>query len=345
VIPTYNVEKYVEKTLESLLGQTRKNFEILVIDDNSTDDTVRTIENVLTTQTLIPWTLVRNQTNLGPGASRNLGIEKARGEYLIFLDGDDQVEPMLVELLEEWREGFQGGKEIDIFLWKYMELTADGTKIPPKVPFNGVTSNILTNNIEILKAMLIERTFHVWTTSFAVRRSLVEEKKLRFPEHCRKGEDLTFIIKMLAQARIFCFLDIALSYYVQRGTSVSRIFSTSDLIVYKCLTDACELVLHETKDKELFKACKELAFFRFLNYFEALSLKHRDAAKWSTFTSKLRSECNVDMEIEELVNLVHKQISQHGKLVSKRTCNEIIKLTLFRLSPRIYRFLYRLRFL
>lgn len=345
MIPTYNVEKYVEKTLESLLEQTRKNFEILVIDDNSTDDTVRTVESVLATQSLIPWTLVRNRTNLGPGASRNLGIEKARGEYLVFLDGDDQVESTLVEALEEWREGFQGGKEIDIFLWKYMELTADGTKIPPKVPSGGVTSNILTNNIEVLKAMLIKRTLHVWTTSFAVRRSLVEERKLRFPQHCRKGEDLTFILKMLTQARTFCFLDVVLSYYVQRGTSISKTFSASDLVVYKCLMDSCELVLHETKNEELFKACKEFAFFRFLNYFEALTVKHRDVARWSTFISKLRSECNVDMEIEELVNLVHKQISQHGKLVSKRTIREIIKLTLFRLAPRVYRFLYRLRFL
>ncbi|ODN30532.1 glycosyltransferase family 2 protein [Fervidobacterium thailandense] len=343
IIPTYNVAGYVEKTIESLLKQTSKNFEVVLIDDNSTDDTVHVVEQILTNQNEIQWTLLRNSANSGPGASRNLGIEQARGDYLIFLDGDDRVESTLVERLESAKRDFKVEKDIDVFVWKYVELSADGTQNIPRSPFTGVVPNVVTSGTKILQAMLIERCFHIWTTSFAVNRKLVSEKRLRFPEECRKGEDLTFILQVLANARYVLFLDSVLSYYLQRKTSISRTFSAKDLQVYNCLIQACGALLNATDDNKLFGACEEFAFYRFLNYFEALTVKWKDAWNWSTFVSKLDSEFGIGGEVEKLINSVHHRISRRKKLISKRCLSERVKFALFKLSPRFYWFLYRLK--
>jgi len=92
VIPTYNYGKYIEKAIDSVLAQTYKDFEIIVVDDGSTDNTREIIETKYEDKVRYFY-----QENKGAPAARNRGIEKSKGEYLVFLDADDYLAPSSLE--------------------------------------------------------------------------------------------------------------------------------------------------------------------------------------------------------------------------------------------------------
>jgi len=89
VIPVYNREKYVQSAVDSILSQTFSDFELLVIDDGSTDGSIAVVQSYSDPRIRF----VRNNTNLGVSATRDKGIQLARGEYLAFLDSDDCAYP------------------------------------------------------------------------------------------------------------------------------------------------------------------------------------------------------------------------------------------------------------
>ncbi len=91
VIPTYNYGRYLSETIESVLSQTYKNIELIVIDDGSTDETREVVQRFL--QVHYFW-----QPNQGTGKARNKGAAVSKGPYIIFLDGDDKLHPQYVEL-------------------------------------------------------------------------------------------------------------------------------------------------------------------------------------------------------------------------------------------------------
>ena len=98
IIPVYNVEKYIEDCLNSILVQTLKDFEIICIDDCSTDNSLQIIETYTHKDKRIK--ILKNKKNEGPSYTRNIGIEMAQGEYIYFLDSDDMIEKnALQELL------------------------------------------------------------------------------------------------------------------------------------------------------------------------------------------------------------------------------------------------------
>ena len=96
ILPTYNVEKYLRKCLESVVSQTYKNIEIIIVIDGSTDNSLIIAKEFEKKDNRI---VVIQQNNSGSGPARNNGLDNAHGEYIIFIDPDDWVENNLVETL------------------------------------------------------------------------------------------------------------------------------------------------------------------------------------------------------------------------------------------------------
>lgn len=95
VVPFYNVEPYIDKCLDSIRNQTFTDFEVLCVDDRGRDGSLAVVEKYVR---LDPrFKLIRQEENRGPGAARNLGMRAAGGKYIAFVDGDDWVEPELLE--------------------------------------------------------------------------------------------------------------------------------------------------------------------------------------------------------------------------------------------------------
>lgn len=96
ITPMYNSEKFILKTIESVINQTYSNWELLLIDDGSTDNTIQIVEDFKQKYTNIK--LLQNPTNLGAAQSRNKGILEAKGDYIAFLDADDLWKPNKLDL-------------------------------------------------------------------------------------------------------------------------------------------------------------------------------------------------------------------------------------------------------
>ncbi|MCZ0703684.1 teichuronic acid biosynthesis glycosyltransferase TuaG [Natronobacillus azotifigens] len=91
ITPTYNAQRFISNTVTSVINQSYSNWEMILIDDHSSDDTVKTIEEYLQKDQRIR--LIKNNKNMGAGYARNIGLENARGRYIAFLDSDDQWLP------------------------------------------------------------------------------------------------------------------------------------------------------------------------------------------------------------------------------------------------------------
>ena len=99
ILPVYNVEKYVENSLRSVIGQTYPDIECLIIDDCGTDRSMDVVENVLAHSNLAgkKIRILRHEKNRGLSAARNTGLDYAEGTYIFFLDSDDSIRPNCIE--------------------------------------------------------------------------------------------------------------------------------------------------------------------------------------------------------------------------------------------------------
>ncbi len=93
IVPVYNGEKTIEKCINSILNQTYRNIEVIIIDDGSTDNTYEICKNMQNKDNRIQ--LIK-QNNKGPSLARNVGIEYAQGKYIQFVDADDWLEPSII---------------------------------------------------------------------------------------------------------------------------------------------------------------------------------------------------------------------------------------------------------
>ena len=99
IVPIYNVEKYIGSLVNSLLKQTNKNFEVIFIDDGSTDESMQILKEIMAgSEQEFSFKLLQ-QVNQGLSSARNIGILNATGEYIFFLDSDDEIESNFVETI------------------------------------------------------------------------------------------------------------------------------------------------------------------------------------------------------------------------------------------------------
>ena len=107
IIAMYNVERYIKICINSILNQTFQDFEVIVVDDCSTDNSYKICTELYGNNKKIR--LLRHEKNQGPSAARNLGMENARGEYIWFIDSDDAIIPNALEKLHQVTQAEKGG--------------------------------------------------------------------------------------------------------------------------------------------------------------------------------------------------------------------------------------------
>lgn len=179
VIPLYNKEQSIASTLQTVLKQTYQDFEIVIVNDGSTDHSVEEVAKVHDNRIRLI-----HQNNAGVSAARNRGIEEAKGEYIAFLDADDEWKP---EYLETQHELTQKYPECNVFVCNYEFKNAQGKVTPTiirKLPFTG-ENGILSNYFEVASCS------HPPICSISI---MVKKKAIQsiggFPVSIKSGEDL-----------------------------------------------------------------------------------------------------------------------------------------------------------
>lgn len=125
IVPVYNVEKYLPKCLESVMNQTYKSIEIVCVNDGSPDGSEKIISDYMKSDSRI---VLINQENQGLSGARNTGIENAKGEYVIFLDSDDWIDPETVQTaVDELRK-----EDAQLVMWSYVREFPD-VSVPKNV--------------------------------------------------------------------------------------------------------------------------------------------------------------------------------------------------------------------
>ena len=107
IVPMYNAEKYIRICVNSILMQTFQDFELIIVDDCSTDNSYKICNELYGNNEKVR--LFRHEKNQGPGVARNLGIENSRGEYIFFIDSDDAIIPNALEKLHKATQTARGG--------------------------------------------------------------------------------------------------------------------------------------------------------------------------------------------------------------------------------------------
>lgn len=209
VVAVYNIEKYIEKCIRSVIAQTWKNIEILLIDDGSTDSSGNICDSYAKTDDRIR---VIHKVNGGISDVRNVGLEKATGSYLMYVDGDDYIAPNYVEKAVKCAEHYKA----EVVIFDYQEIEeATGRRECWKMDAPRETK--LT--IEEYPALLIMTPS---PCNKIYRISLWRRCGLRYPVG-RVYEDLTITPQLLLNAESIVYMDSEpLYYYILHEGSIMR---------------------------------------------------------------------------------------------------------------------------
>jgi|GEM_PF-329739 len=257
VMPVFNAEGYLLETINQITQQSLREIELIIINDNSTDNSKEIIKNNIIFDSRIK--LISNDQNLGAGASRNIGLSLATGKYVIFLDDDDHIEKDMIFKLYHHAEKLDA--EVVVCRSDFINFS---TKNITETPWT-IRDDLLPNT-DVFSGNEINRdyfrAFTWWPWDKLFKREYVLSNHVLFQE-IRTSNDLFFICAQLLLAnRISVVNDVLIHHTVMRGSSLenSRQFS------YECALLAIKKLLSFLIEKDLFDKYRK-DFFNYCIFF------------------------------------------------------------------------------
>lgn len=226
IIPVYQVEKYIEKCLESVCHQTFKDYEILVIDDGTKDGSVKIAETFLSNKN-VNYKII-HKDNGGLSSARNRGIEESKGDYIAFVDSDDTIQNDYIEVLVN---GF-ASKNVDasIGMWRVVQENT-----PPLFQKKDACYSFLKKR-EILNNFLY-RKIKAGPCCVMYRKEFLIKNNLFFNEQIRFSEDQEFFWRVFSLVNQVAYTNrIIYDYYIRENSistdpKIERIMSGYHAIV------------------------------------------------------------------------------------------------------------------
>lgn len=238
VIPAYNIENYIGKCLDSVLAQTYQDYEIIVVNDGSTDKTGTVCDEYAAKDSRIR---VIHKENEGVSVARNVGIELATGEYFLFFDGDDFMEPYTMEeLYQVAREQqadtviygyhrFENGKVKETCYPRFDKTLYEQDDIVKEVlpAFIGLSCDRINDWLNHRPDALYVENPALWRTMVSAK--VVKENNIRFIPNLKVGEDTLFIATYLSYANRVYVQQKCYYYLVTRETSTIFVYEKKPL--------------------------------------------------------------------------------------------------------------------
>ena len=244
IVPIYNGEKFLPKCIESILNQTFKNFELLLINDGSKDSSLDICNKYL--EKFPDKIKIFNNKNMGCSATRNFGIENSQGNYLLFIDSDDWIEKDMLEKM-------------------YQKALLEDSD----VVISGVIREDMVSSTTLIQNPTFEESAYFWLTENNLipyiwnklyKKSLIFNNNILFPVNIRLSEDMVFNIKTLLEAKKITVLSKAFYHYIIHGNNtVLNIENRRD--IFLALETIYEYLLEKKLDNdiELFNRLRELS--------------------------------------------------------------------------------------
>jgi glycosyltransferase involved in cell wall biosynthesis len=217
IIPVYNAEKTLHKCLDSLLAQTYKDIEILLIEDGSCDNSKKICEEYCAEYAFIK---LFQQGNSGPATARNNGIDHAEGKYVYFVDADDYVEPTIVGSMVEAAEA----SHAEMVICSYFTEVEGEKAIPHSFAYK--TGLYRGEDCEKIAKELIsdvsDKRIPPYSWVRMILRSCLENPTIRYESGMIRSEDYHFFVRLHFRLSRIYILSEPLYHYVQVSTSITH---------------------------------------------------------------------------------------------------------------------------
>lgn len=216
ILSAYNVSGYITKTIQSIANQTVHDFEVIAVDDHSTDDTLEILQAF---EKKYAWLrVVCHSQNAGVSVARNTGLKLSHSEFVTFVDGDDWLEPNYVEY---FMNIFQQHPDLDLVSCGFFIDTKNG-KSKPQTEKKQL--GLVDRDSAIKQIIKVSGSVMGYTWNKMYRRSVIEKNQLSFLTDLALMEDQLFNVEYATVARGFYLTDTPLYHYVSRKDSITKKF-------------------------------------------------------------------------------------------------------------------------
>lgn len=209
IMPVYNIEKYLPEAVESILNQSFSDFELIILDDKSKDNTLSVAYQYAQKDNRIR--VIELEEHQKQGLGRNRGISEAQGDYIMFLDGDDIACPHFLEKMYN----AVTNTDADIAMCRFETLDDKTKKISDNHPFGDInlSDDAIKNGFtpKDIQSQIFTIPNIVWNKIY--KRSFLLEKNLKLPGVITMCEDIIFGINSTLQAKKLVYVDESLLYY------------------------------------------------------------------------------------------------------------------------------------
>lgn len=310
ILPVYNGEKYIKKCMESLIGQTLKEIEIICVDDGSVDGTLEALKAY---ENLDNVTVI-TQENAGAGAARNKGMSYAKGEYLSFLDADDIFEKDMLEVA--YNKAVEDKADMVVFNsdqyyedmqeYKKADWTLRYAKIPPYTPFK---HRQMTDNVF--------KVFVGWAWDKLFLKEFVDRYSLKFQEQ-RTSNDMFFVfMATVLSNRITVVPKDKVLVHQRRNNAVS--LSNTREKSWQCFHEALKKLKQGLVEHGIYKEVEQ-DYINYALHFSLWNLNTVSKTVYDDMLNKLKNEWFTEFGITgkpEIYFYNKKEYNQYMELISE----------------------------
>ena len=232
IVPVYNSEKYLGACIDSILSQSFRDFELILVDDGSRDSSPRICDDYAQKDGRVK---VIHKANGGVSAARNDGLDIAKGEYVTFIDSDDWVEREYLETLSNYRD-------YDIVFFSHRMIYEDGYTSEFKFEEKEGDKQNIWGIVASLRKNAAGSNFYGYTWNKMFCRDIIEKYKIRFTEGLRISEDEVYTLDYCTHAKSIKVLPLCLYNYRVLGTGLTATKNSAD--EYKKLADSYLSILN-----------------------------------------------------------------------------------------------------
>jgi len=293
VVPAYNAQESILKTIQSLLSQTLQELEVVVVNDGSTDKTKEIIENIAKTDSRV---VLINKENEGPSIAREVGISKAKGEFIYFLDSDDYLEKNA--LLDMYMLAKK--RSADIVVAPFYENNNGNLRFCQAIESNKEEFS----SIEFIHAILQERAYWaLWNKLYA--RELFDT--IYIPKELNYGEDLLIVVQLFLNAKKVSLLNKAYLHYIYSPLGLSKAKVSTKMYQMFIVYDKLEQIFKEKGLYEKFKEDLNFARNKLVTSFLIQKPYWKDKSYKMGFQKTLeylQSSFNIDKRLSKLRSML-----------------------------------------
>lgn len=301
IVPVYNTEKYLKNCIDSLLKQNFEDYEIIVINDLSPGNA----EEIIKSYNDKKIVYIKNKTNKGIGYNRNLGIKKAKGEYVCFIDSDDYVKEDFISKMYNYSKE----NNLDLCVCDYVNVDEEGNKLKE---FN--LSDFCITNYEENNKILCEINLAPWNKLY--KKDMLVKNKIEFSETL-KYEDLSFVALSIKNSKKIGKINEQLNYYTIHNNSETTTRDKRVFDIFKQL----DIVRNEYKSG---KYLDELTVSVLLNYTiqQRYQIDKDTQSKFIDDAFKYLNDNNIDYKHSEYIKnrSFLKSLIEKNKFITKIYC-------------------------